>query len=99
MKLDFETYPGIGRPPVTLHEHFKLDPLGHDNFPTYADCMKYEARILELLLSNAKLEGQYIDGKSWFTFTTGPVHVLIVAGRQYVNCRVVLSTGQVIEVS
>lgn len=49
MDLDYEKHPVIGRPPSTLHEHFRVDNLGCADYRAFCR-MKDEFDSLETFL-------------------------------------------------
>lgn len=49
MALDHETYPVLGRPPQTLHEHFRVNPLGCKDYLAFCR-LKDELDSLETFL-------------------------------------------------
>lgn len=51
MSLDYEKYPSLGREPNTLHEHFRVNPMGTTSYPKWI-----EDRVWELFLRPGRLE-------------------------------------------
>lgn len=60
MDLDYDKHPVIGRPPSTLHEHFRVNPMGATSYPKWI-----EDRIWELLQRPAIIQVWFEDGRTW----------------------------------
>jgi hypothetical protein len=58
MDLDYEKYAVIGKTPQTLHEHFRVNPMGASSYPKWI-----EDRTRELLQRPARLMCDY--GHGW----------------------------------
>jgi hypothetical protein len=112
MHFDYDKFPILGRPPQTLHEHFRADPRGADSFGKWI-----EDRIWDLLMRPADLMLDDTHGSAgWYTckvydaplhnFAEGSTintaaHALLAAHHEHkhyeTKTRVVLFDGTVIK--
>lgn len=92
MALDYDNYPILGRPPQTMHEHFRVEPLGCESFPEYmrlrlcfainpqgATSFKnwLDDRIWELLQRPAIRQCRLELSGVWYAADNGPLSAMV----------------------